>query len=623
MRFIAFGVMVVLVVGGADDARSSSSRSSRRRVPGARRAEPDRPPRDPEHARRRLRPAGAAARPERADLDGQDPARRPALLRSATPSSRASPGCSSMTPTDINTPDRREPRLAVRPRPDRARRPRGHGAAHRRGASQPPRRRGRRRIAARLPLRPAPLAGPRLHRRRSTPTSSPTSRRRGTCRTTSIGKTGVEAQYETELRGVYGEQTSSATQPAGRSRSSRRRATAEPGDSLQLTIDTQGAALRAEGARVGHRGGRRQARRLHRHEPADRRDPRDGEPADLRRQPVRPGHHDKDFQALLKDPNTAAPEPRDHRAVPAGLHVQARHGHRRARGRQAHSSSTELLTKPYVQIGPDKYWDWNHRGWGPLTIIEGFGHSSDTFFYQVSQMLGIDRLAYWANQFGFGAPTGIDLPGEVPGLVPTNQWKQDTFGQEIFPGETLPGRDRTGLRRRHAAPGAQRLRGARERRQAVPAAGRPAGHRAGRARSSGRSSRSSSASSGVVRRPPDDAAGGPERRRRSGTRTTSWTCRSWSPGRPARPSSASGTRRAGSRSTPGSWASCPKSGGNVDEAGLPARGRRLRLRREHGRATPPPRSSSTTCSYTSASRRTTGSRRSSSAATSTGTDAAT
>ena len=51
-------------------------------------------------------------------------------------------------------------------------------------------------------------------------------------------------------------------------------------------------------------------------------------------------------------------------------------------------------------------------------------------------MLGIDRLGYWANQYGFGAPTGIDLPGEVSGIVPTNQWKQDTLGAKIFPGET-------------------------------------------------------------------------------------------------------------------------------------------------------------------------------------------
>ena len=50
--------------------------------------------------------------------------------------------------------------------------------------------------------------------------------------------------------------------------------------------------------------------------------------------------------------------------------------------------------------------------------------------------LGIDRLGYWAKQYGFGALTGIDLPGEVPGIVPTNQWKMATLGSKVFGGET-------------------------------------------------------------------------------------------------------------------------------------------------------------------------------------------
>jgi penicillin-binding protein 2 len=50
-------------------------------------------------------------------------------------------------------------------------------------------------------------------------------------------------------------------------------------------------------------------------------------------------------------------------------------------------------------------------------------------------MLGIDRLAHWAKNFGFGARTGIDLPGEVPGIVPSNPWKMGTFGEPIYPGE--------------------------------------------------------------------------------------------------------------------------------------------------------------------------------------------
>ena len=93
-----------------------------------------------------------------------------------------------------------------------------------------------------------------------------------------------------------------------------------------------------------------------------------------------------------------------------------------------------VLSKPYVQVGATKFWEWNHRGWGPLDIKDGFGHSSDTVFYQLAQRLGIDRLGYWGTQYGFGQPTGIDLPAEAAGLVPTNQWKLDTFGEPIYPG---------------------------------------------------------------------------------------------------------------------------------------------------------------------------------------------
>ena len=100
------------------------------------------------------------------------------------------------------------------------------------------------------------------------------------------------------------------------------------------------------------------------------------------------------------------------------------------------SATTQLLTQPYISIGETKYFEWNKQGWGPCDIYCGFAHSSDTYFYQVAGMLGIDRLGYWAKMLGFGQPTGIDLPAEASGIVPTNQWKQDTYGQVIFPGET-------------------------------------------------------------------------------------------------------------------------------------------------------------------------------------------
>jgi penicillin-binding protein 2 len=98
--------------------------------------------------------------------------------------------------------------------------------------------------------------------------------------------------------------------------------------------------------------------------------------------------------------------------------------------------TTRVMTRPYLTLGDTRFWEWNRRGWGACDLDCGFGHSSDTFFYQLSGMLGIDRLAHWAHQYGFGALTGVDLPGEVSGIVPSNAWKLEALGAEIFPGET-------------------------------------------------------------------------------------------------------------------------------------------------------------------------------------------
>ena len=100
------------------------------------------------------------------------------------------------------------------------------------------------------------------------------------------------------------------------------------------------------------------------------------------------------------------------------------------------TATTKVATKGYLTLGTTKFYDWNHRGFGPCDIYCGFGHSSDTYFFQLAGKLGIDRLAHWAEQYGFGSPTGIDLPGEVSGIVPSNEWKLDTLGAQIFPGET-------------------------------------------------------------------------------------------------------------------------------------------------------------------------------------------
>ncbi len=103
----------------------------------------------------------------------------------------------------------------------------------------------------------------------------------------------------------------------------------------------------------------------------------------------------------------------------------------------AFNASTTLLSQPYIQIGDFKFWEWDKQGWGPLNVTQGVAYSSDTFFYQLAQMVGLDRLTFWATQYGFGAPTGIDLPFEASGIVPTNDWKLKNTSQPMFTGEIL------------------------------------------------------------------------------------------------------------------------------------------------------------------------------------------
>ncbi len=101
------------------------------------------------------------------------------------------------------------------------------------------------------------------------------------------------------------------------------------------------------------------------------------------------------------------------------------------------NTTTTLLSQPYIQFGEFKYWEWDKHGWGPLNITQGVAYSSDTFFYQLAQLVGLDKLTYWADQYGFGKPTGIDLPETATGIVPTNAWKEANKGEPMYEGELM------------------------------------------------------------------------------------------------------------------------------------------------------------------------------------------
>ncbi|HEY1865494.1 MAG TPA: penicillin-binding transpeptidase domain-containing protein, partial [Candidatus Acidoferrales bacterium] len=74
---------------------------------------------------------------------------------------------------------------------------------------------------------------------------------------------------------------------------------------------------------------------------------------------------------------------------------------------------------------------------GQIGLHNAIVHSCDVYFYNVGQRLGIDRISYYATKLGLGRKTGIDLPGEESGLMPSEEWKERTFHQKWYPGETI------------------------------------------------------------------------------------------------------------------------------------------------------------------------------------------
>ncbi|MBW8707919.1 MAG: penicillin-binding protein 2 [Alphaproteobacteria bacterium] len=84
-------------------------------------------------------------------------------------------------------------------------------------------------------------------------------------------------------------------------------------------------------------------------------------------------------------------------------------------------------------------WAWTtyHHGHGSLDVEGGIKNSCDVFFYETARRVGIDRIHQAARKLGLGAPTGIELPGEHSGLMPSSEWKLKTYKQPWQQGDTL------------------------------------------------------------------------------------------------------------------------------------------------------------------------------------------
>jgi penicillin-binding protein 2 len=249
-----------------------------------------------------------------------------------------------------------------------------------------------------------------------------------------IGKTGVESTFESELRGTYGIQLvqKDATGKDGPVLANTRDAV--PGASLTLTIDTtiQGEATQALKWGMKAAGLKRGVFIVM--------NPQTGEVLALVSLPsydnnlFARGISTKQFQKLLDDKNKPLTNHAVQAHYPPGSTYKLVAGTGGLQDKKI-TPTTQLRTRAYLTLGRSRFYDWNRRGFGMCNITCGFGHSSDTFFFQVAGMLGADRLAYWGHMYGFGKATGIDLPGEASGIVPSNQWKIDALGQPMFGGE--------------------------------------------------------------------------------------------------------------------------------------------------------------------------------------------
>ena len=100
------------------------------------------------------------------------------------------------------------------------------------------------------------------------------------------------------------------------------------------------------------------------------------------------------------------------------------------------TENTEIFCNGTYRMGDRTFRCWKKRGHGMVNLHRAIVESCDVYFYHLGEMLGVDKLAEYAEKFGFGHKTGISLPGEKKGLIPTKEWKLRRYGEHWQKGET-------------------------------------------------------------------------------------------------------------------------------------------------------------------------------------------
>ncbi len=105
------------------------------------------------------------------------------------------------------------------------------------------------------------------------------------------------------------------------------------------------------------------------------------------------------------------------------------------------SPDTQIEDNGVTSLGPYKFTNWYFTQYGktegPVNMIKALKRSNDTYFYQIGQRIGEQALIDWSKKLYLGRQSGIDLPGEAFGLVADHQWKEKNQNTPWYPGDTL------------------------------------------------------------------------------------------------------------------------------------------------------------------------------------------
>lgn len=248
--------------------------------------------------------------------------------------------------------------------------------------------------------------------------------------TTHIGRIGLERSYEDILHGKPGYELDEVNAD-GRVQRVLETHPPTPGKNIYLSIDAriQKAAYDAFAGRPGA---------------AVAIDPRNGQVLAMVSVPSFDpnlfvnGISQADYKALLSDPD----KPLNNRALagvyPPGSTVKPLVGLAGLEYGLRTPEDTVLSTGVFYIPGQSRgYRDDQRYGAGRVNLYTAIERSVNTYFYSLALQMGIDKFSAFMSSFGFGHPTGIDIPGEISGVLPSREWKAKRYRQPWYPGETV------------------------------------------------------------------------------------------------------------------------------------------------------------------------------------------